>query len=228
MAPADLLERLARARAGVARGAIVVGGLVGLVLTPTFASAYFAAYGRGVGESPPGWLDHLAWGSWEPGPDAVSDYERLGIVFGLSVLAAAVALYVVVGDGRRGGRRHERAAWSVVCGGLVLVAVGSLVGYGLGGGDGIAVGVGFAAELFGFLVVVVGAMVFGWGFRKDGGAGLKVASAPVIGVLVSMVAGGLLVGHTPSGPAAPLLLGAVVVGLVGLPAAADGLPLERS
>jgi hypothetical protein len=84
----DPLERPGRARAAVARGALVGGGLVGLALTPTFASAYFAAYGANEGESAPGWLDHLAR---EPGPDAVSDYERLGVAFGLSALARTLA-----------------------------------------------------------------------------------------------------------------------------------------
>ena len=132
----------------------------------------------------------------------MSDYERLGVAFGLSAPATALALYVVVGDR------------------LGLVAVGSLGGYGIGG-DSVAVGVGFAAEALGFLVVAVGAILLGRALRIDGSVVLKASIAIGVGVPVGMVAGLLLVGHTPSGPAAPL--GAVVIGLVGLPVVADGL-----
>jgi hypothetical protein len=218
MAGVDRVGRPARPRAGVARAGIVIGGLVGLVLTPTFASAYFAAYGINDGESPPGWLDDLAWASWEPSPGAVSDYERLGVAFGLSVLASAVALYVIVGEGCRGGRR-ERVAWAFVYGGLAVVAVGSLGEYGIGG-DGVAVAAGFVMEGLGFLVVAVGAARLGWALRANGSAGLKVSIVVGVGVPVGMVAGLFLVRHTPSGPAALLLVGAVAIGLVGLPATA--------
>jgi hypothetical protein len=218
MVRVDRVDRPAR-RVTIARAALVVGGLVGLVLTPTFASAYFAAYGINEGESPPGWLDDLAWASWEPSPGAVSDYERLGVAFGLSVLATAVALYMIVGGGCRTGRR-ERAAWALVYGGLGVVAVGSLGEYGIGG-DSFAVAVGFVMEGLGFLVVVVGAARLGWALRTNGAAGLNASIAIGVGVPLGMVAGLFLVGHAPSGPAALLFVGAVAIGLAGLPATAQ-------
>jgi hypothetical protein len=117
------------ARVALARAALVGGGLAGLVLTPTFASAYFDASGSDRGESAPGCLDHLVGGSPESGPHAVSAYEHLGVVYGFAALAAAVALFVVVGDQHPGGGR-ERTAWRVICSGLSLVAAGSLSEYG--------------------------------------------------------------------------------------------------
>ena len=123
---------------------------------------------------------------------------------------------MIVGEGCRSGRR-EGVAWGFIYGGLAVVAVGSLGEYGIGG-DSIAVAIGFAMEGLGFLVVAVGVARLAWALRANGSAGLKASIAIGVGVPVGMVAGLFLVRHTPSGPTALLFVGAVAIGLVGLPA----------
>ena len=210
----DVTERLS---VGVvaARIGLVVGGLTCLVVTPSFASAYYLAYGRGGGESPPpGWLAGIG-PSWFAGADAVSTYNSYGVVFGFALMIVVISLGVVVAA-REGKGTWESRAWRLIIGGLGAVAVGSLMEYGIPE-DVLDAGYGFMLELAGFVIIAVGTVVLGWAVHREA----EVGTIPSIGIAlvgpVGIVAGTAIVGHLPSGPASLLMLAAIIIGAIGLP-----------
>ena len=153
----------------VARFGLVVGGLVCLLVTPQFANAYYFAYGRGGGETPPpSWISGIDWPSWFSGSDNVSAYNGYGVVFGFGLLVVAVSFGVVV-RGRKGKGPWERRAWWMVVGGLGAVAVGSLIEYGIPEDVFFDSSNGFALELIGFLVVALGTVLLGWAVHRERG-----------------------------------------------------------
>jgi uncharacterized membrane protein len=210
----DIRERRS---AGVvaARIGLVVGGTTCLVVTPSFASAYYLAYGRGVGESPPpDWLAGIG-PSWFAGATAVSTYNSYGVVFGFALMIVVISLGVVV-NAREGKGTWESRAWRLIIGGLGAVAVGSLMEYGIPE-DVLDPGYGFMLELAGFMIVAVGTIVLGWAVHREAGVG----TIPSIGIAlvgpVGIVAGTAIVGHLPSGPASLLMVAAIIIGAIGLP-----------
>ncbi len=201
-------------RLRTARTALILAATVCLVLTPSFAMAYYRAYGYGIGESPPGWLEAVDWPTWISGPDRISTYNRLGVVFGFALLAVVVALARLVGLKAQG--RRQRRGWWLILGGLGAVAAGSLLEYGIPE-DVFDPSNGFALELLGFLGVAIGTVVLGIALHRESNvAGLESAAIALIGP-IGIVGGTAIVGHLPSGPASLLLLTAIAIGITGRP-----------
>lgn len=197
----------------VGRTSLVSGGLLGLVLTPPFALSYFLAYGHG--ERPPPWLDALR----EPlddlgliGVDRVASYHRYGLAYGLALLLVLVGLIILT---RQAPSRPERVAWAVVDFGLGVVAVGTLMDYGLPY-DGPIPNVGFALELSGYLIIMIATLGVGFVLRRRRRIATFGAVAVGVVVLVGMAIGTLAVGHIPSGPGISVMVAAVVGGLRGV------------
>ncbi len=162
------------------------------MVTPSFASAYYLAYGRGGGESPPpDWLAGIGWPSWFAGADAVSTYNSYGVVFGFALMTVVISLGVVV-TAREGKGRWESRGWWLIIGGLSAVAVGSLMEYGIPE-DVFDPGYGFLLELAGFVIIAIGTVVLGLAVHREAG----VATIPSIGIAlvgpVGIVAGTAIV-----------------------------------
>jgi len=212
---ADLRERRSLGVVA-ARIGLIVGGLTCLVVTPSFASAYYLAYGRGEGESPPpDWLAGIGWPSWFGGADAVSTYNSYGVVFGFALMIVVISLGVVV-SARKGKGPWESRAWRLIVGGLGAVAVGSLMEYGIPE-DLFDPGYGFGLELAGFLIIAVGTVVLGWAVHREAGVGTIPSTGIALVGPVGIFAGTAIVGHLPSGPASLVILAAIIIGVVGLP-----------
>lgn len=212
--PLDRSVGLTAARVG-----LVVGGLVCLVVTPQLTTTYYFAYGRTGGDPPPPeWLSNVGWPNWFDGSGAVAEYKSYGVVFGCALLLVAVSLGVVVGKRSVKGRK-ERRAWRLIVGGLGAVGVGAVSEYGIPE-DLLDPGNGFGLELLGFLVVIGGTLFLGWALYRE--AGLGAVACLGIGAVgpVGIALGFSLIGHIPSGPAAPLVITAILIGAVGLPGTA--------
>ena len=126
-----------------------------------------------------------------------------------------VSLGVVVRS-RRGKGKWERRSWWLIVGGLGGVAVGSLSEYGIPE-DVFDPSNGFGLELLGFLVVAIGTILLGWSVHREVGVGgVKSIGIALIGP-VGIIAGTAINGHLPSGPTAPLLIAAIIIGVTGLP-----------
>ena len=167
---------------GVARAGLMVGGLVGLVITPAFSLAYFAAYDP-FG-SPPGWLESVDLSLVGAGGGRVAIYERHGIAYGLALLIVVVSLAVVV-QTRVGIGRRERLAWRVILLGLGMVTAGTIGEYGVFGGYGVSsdfwTGNAFGLEMLGFLVIAAGTVLLGRALRREATVGV-VKSAGIAAV----------------------------------------------
>jgi uncharacterized membrane protein len=76
---------------------------------------------------------------------------------------------------------------------------------------------GFGLELVGFLVLVVATPLLGWALRRE--TGLAVPESIGVAVIgpAGVILGAALVVHIPSGPASWLMLGAIGLGVIGLP-----------
>jgi hypothetical protein len=198
-----------------ARIGLVVGGFVCLAVTPQFALAYQRAYGNRQGETTNAWITQVEWPTWVSGLDAISTYNRYGIIFGFALAVLVFCLAVVVRS-RIGKGKWERRGWWVAVGGLGAVAIGSLSEYGIPE-DLFDPSNGFGLELVGFLLIMIGTPILGWGLRREAGIGrIKAIGIALIGPIG--VIGGLAVnGHLPGGPAMPIILAAMVVGITGLP-----------
>jgi hypothetical protein len=199
----------------VARIGLVVAGLVCLAVTPQFALAFQRAYGAREGETVNGWIKQVDWPTWVSGLDAISTYKRYGVIFGFALAVVVISLAVVVRS-RTGKGKWERRGWWVTVGGLGAVAVGSLSEYGIPE-DLFDSSNGFGLELLGFLLIMIGTPILGWAVRREAGVGLiKAIGIALIGP-VGVVAGLAINGHLPGGPAMPLIVTAMIIGLTGLP-----------
>lgn len=204
---------------GLERAGMVVGGLVALIVTPSFSRAYFSAYGYSIGEQPPPWLASDWWPVLLPGSNRVDTYNRHGVVFGIAMLVAAVSfgLYlrrtVAPGTG-------VRRAWRITVFALLAVAIGSILEYGLG--NLVDPGYGFGLELIGFLAIVVGTIRLAIALRREQEMPLPALVLVALSGLIVVIAGMLLVGHIPSGPASLMLVFLIVVGVNGLPSSVRG------
>lgn len=205
------------ARVGVARLALVVAGTTCLAVTPSFALAYFAAYGLSIGESPPPWLSGSDWLTWSLGSDPVSSYNRHGVLFGMALFVVVAALTRLVSARKNKGPRELRGCWLTV-GGLGAVATGSLLEYGVPESV-FDAGYGFGLELLGFLSIGIGTIVLGLAIRRESAAGRVESTAVALVGPVGVVAGTAITGHLPSGPALLLIATAIVIGVTGIPQA---------
>lgn len=173
--------------------AAIVGGLMAVVLTVPFASAYFPAYAI-EGESPPRWLRSL-----EPelgslltfaAPETV--YELYGKIFNLVYLLILPAVFGLHHLHRGANSRKELRAFRVLVGGLIATSIGVA-------GDYWANGIGFPITVLGLLTVIVGTTLYGAATLRGGvlppwSSWLLVAGGP------GAFAGMALTGHVPSGP----------------------------
>jgi uncharacterized membrane protein len=198
-----------------ARIGLVVSGLVCLVLTPPLALAYQRAYGAGQGETVDGWIKQVEWPTWVAGLDAVSTYNRYGVMFGIALAVVVVCLAVVVRS-RTGKGKWERRGWWLTVGGLGAVAAGSLSEYGIPE-DLFDSSSGFALSMLGFLLIMIGTPVLAWAVRREVGVRLfKAIGIALIGPL-GVIFGTAVNGHLPGGPATPLIITAMIIGITGLP-----------
>jgi hypothetical protein len=203
------------ARVVTARVGVVVGGLVCVTVTPQFALAYFRSYGFREGEIANAWIRQVDWPTWVSGLDAIATYKRYGVIFGFALAVVVFSLAVVV-HSRKGKGKWERRGWRVAVGGLGAVAIGSLSEYGISE-DLFDAGNGFGLELLGFLLIMIGTPILGLALSREAGVGrIKAVGIALIGPIG--VIGGLVInGHLPSGPAMPIIVAAMVVGITGLP-----------
>jgi len=210
------LGRVSYRLVGVARTGLVVGGLVGLVITPAFSLAYFAAH-EPFG-SPPGWLESVDLSLVGAGGGSVAIYERHGIAYGLALLVVVVSLVVVVRTQVGMGRRQRRA-WIVIVSGLGAVTAGTIGEYGVFGSYGISsdfwTNNAFGLELLGFLVIAVGTVLLGWALKREEAVSVGRSTGIAAVGAASLVLGTVIVGHIPSGAASLLLIAAIVVGVTG-------------
>ena len=199
----------------VARIGLVAGGLVCLAVTPQFALAYFRAYGAREGETPNDWITQVEWPAWVSGLDAIATYKRYGIIFGFALAVVVFCLAVVVRS-RKGKGKWERRGWWVSIGGLGAVAIGSLSEYGISE-DLFDPSNGFGLELLGFLLIMIGTPMLGRALGKEAGVGsIKSIGIALIGP-IGVIGGAAINGHIPGGPAMPIIITAMIIGITGLP-----------
>jgi hypothetical protein len=170
----------------------MIGGVIAVLLTFPFAAAYFQAY-PGF-DAPPFWLSAFRSG-FEPlltFDTSVTVYTTYGRVFNvvyLLILPGVVGLHVLQ---QKAGGRFERGAFGV----LVLGLVTSFVGVA---GDYWADGAGWAVELVGLLVLLIGTTLFGI-------SGVRAKQIPIWSAWLLIISGPgalvatWLIGHIPSGP----------------------------
>jgi hypothetical protein len=177
--------------------AAIVGGLMAILLTPPFATAYFLAF---PGEDPlPFWFE---WTEprLEPPLALAADgvYETYGRVYNLVYALFLPATYALHRLHAGAGTALERRGFKVIITGLLLTFVGVA-------GDYWADGVGFGFEVLGLLILGVGMSMYGVALRRSNVlpnwcAWLFVLCGPGLAVFM------LLIGHIPSGPTFPLAL----------------------
>lgn len=212
-----MIQTSEKQAAGVlaARVGLVVGGLVCLAVTPQFALAYQRAYGTREGEAVNYWIKQVEWPTWVSGLDAIATYKRYGIIFGFALAVVVFCLAVVVRS-RTGKGKWERRGWRVAVGGLGAVAIGSLSEYGISE-DLFDPSNGFGLELLGFLLIMIGTPILGRALHNEAGLGrIKAIGIALIGP-IGVVAGLAINGHLPGGPAMPIIVTAMIIGITGLP-----------
>lgn len=182
----------------------VIGAVTALVLTPPFATAYFVAY---PGNTLPFWYDDarplltrlLAFDSSEV------VYATYGRIYNLVYLLFMPAAVVTHRAHASSASRLESAGHGLLMTGLVVTAIGVAGDYW---GDGI----GFAVEVLGLVVMVVGVTVWGLALAR---ARVVPASWAWLMLLCgpAAIASTAIVGHLPSGPTTAFALVWLLVGL---------------
>lgn len=170
--------------------AAVLGGALGIMLTPPFAYASFLAYGGSA--APP---------FWAPWTEAVFPlgfasegqvYYTYGRVYFLSVLPELWGLYALRRLRGGGSGVLERWGFRLSLIGLWVAVVGIFTDYWTDSPPGIV------AELFGSLVLLVGFALLGVGFWRSK-ALPRWASFPMIGAGAGLVPVMVMLPHAPSG-----------------------------
>jgi uncharacterized membrane protein len=127
-----------------------------------------------------------------------------------------VLCLAVVVHSRKGKGKWELRGWWVAVGGLGAVAIGWLSEYGISE-DLFDPSNGFGLELLGFLLIMIGTPIPGRAVRREAGvARMKAFGIALIGP-VGVVAGLAINGHVPGGPAMPIIVTAMIIGITGLP-----------
>lgn len=175
----------------------MVGGVLALLLTPPFASAYLGW----AEESPTPLIDTLR-SAVDPllgfaSVDTVYQiYGRLYLLAALLMLAGLVVLRPQVAGHL--GRLGDRGL--VVLVGWVMFVVGLVGDYVIGENFGeVLHGLSFTVEGLGILVLLVGALLVGAGARRTGVLPAPVAWLLILALPLAII-GTFLIGHLPSGP----------------------------
>jgi uncharacterized membrane protein len=93
---------------------------------------------------------------------------------------------------------------AVTIGGLGVEAVGSMSDE-------------WGFELLGLLLIVIGTPILGWALRREAGVGLVQAIGIALIGPLGVVVGTAINGHIPGGPATPIIIAAMIIGITGLP-----------
>lgn len=183
-----------------ARLCLVLAAVLGFLLTIPFAVAFNEAYDSGRAGVLPARIAEWTRDRGLLGTDSVEVYDRYGALY-LLALGLVTACLVLIVRPLSVGTRAVAVGLLVLCAGVVLdyVVPNDYIG-----------AAGFLLELIGFVVVAV---AVGLVVRER--SGRLAALTATLAVLACMVAGGVLTGHVPSGPGLPILVGALVLGLVG-------------
>ena len=178
--------------------AAMVGGVLALLLTPPFASAYLGW----AEESPTPLIDKLR-SAVDPllgfaSVDTVyQTYGRLYLLAALLMLAGLVVLRPQVAG--RLGRLGDRGLVVLVVG-WVMFVVGLVGDYVIGEVFGeVLHGLSFTVEGLGILVLLVGVLLVGVSARRTGVLPAPVALLLILALPLAFI-GTLLIGHLPSGP----------------------------
>lgn len=97
------------------------------------------------------------------------------------------------------------------------MAIGSLTEYGIPEDGFFDPSNGFALELIGFLLIMIGTPILGRALRREAGVSRTKAIAIALIGPVGVVAGVAINGHLPGGPAMPMIVTAMIIGITGLP-----------
>lgn len=172
--------------------AAMLGGLLALLLTLPFASAYFAAY-PGF-DMPPFWAAPLkpALTPLLSFADRVTVYNVYGRVYNVVYLLFLPAAFVLRRLQKERGGRLAGWGFGLTLAGLLAAAVGVAGDYWLGGA-------GFMLEFFGLLVMNLGASLSGLAVLRKGGLPHWLRWLLVI-CFPGLFAVHFLIGHIPSGP----------------------------
>ena len=182
----------------------MLGGVVAILLTPPFATAYFLAY---PGEDTlPFWHDAL-----EPRLDPLltfasseAVYATYGRVYNLVYLLFIPLVVVLHRAVAPAPGRLERRGYVVLVSGLIATTLGVA-------GDYWGNGIGFPLEVLGLLLMVVGVTMWGAALVPnevvpDSWAWLLVSCGPAAFATTA------LAGHLPSGPTLSFAIGWLVLG----------------
>ena len=186
--------------------AAIFGGLIAIILTVPFATAYFSAY-PGF-DIPPFWLQTvqpmlrplLSFAT----PKMV--YNIYGRIFELVYLLFLPAVFGLHHLHQGARNRVERWGFGILVVGLLATLIGVA-------GDYWADGTGFVIELLGLLILSIGTTVYGLATLQSRVlptwcAWLLIAGGP--GSFVFQ----FLIGHIPSGPTFPFALSWLLVGWI--------------
>lgn len=182
-----------------------MGGLLAVVLTLPFASAFFVAYPE---DAPPGWIESLRpeLGSLLTFSDPYAVYELYGRVYNLVYLLILPAVVGLHHPHRATGSPKETRAFRVLVTGLIATSIGVAGDYWLNG-------LGFPIEVLGLLAVIVGTTLYGVATLRSGvlpawSAWLLIAGGP------GAFAGTALIRHIPSGPTLLFAVSWLAVGVL--------------
>jgi hypothetical protein len=186
--------------------AAIFGGLIAIILTIPFATAYFSAYpGFDV---PPFWLQTVTpvlrpLLSFATPKMVYNVYGRIFELVYLLFLPAVFGLHHLHHGARN---RVERWGFGILVVGLLATFIGVA-------GDYWADGTGFVIELLGLLILSIGTTVYGLATLQSRVlptwcAWLLIAGGP--GSFVFQI----LIGHIPSGPTFPFALSWLFVGWI--------------
>jgi hypothetical protein len=186
--------------------AAIVGGLMAIILTPPFATAYFSA--NLSFDTLPFWLPRI-----RPALDSLLNfappimvYNIYGRVFNLVYLLFLPAAFALHHLHREASSRLEKLGFAILVVGLLATFVGVA-------GDYWVDGAGFLIELLGLLALTIGATLYGVVLLRSKVvpswcAWLLIACGP--GVFVFFP----LIGHVPSGPTFVFAIAWLMVGYI--------------
>ncbi len=192
-------------------GILAVGAaVIALLITLPFAAAFFQAYEPG---KLPEWLASIA--RTFPGLlDFSSDervYQVYGRIYSFVIPLTLPMLLLLLKEQASTSTRLSRWSWRIFLSGTLMGGVG-IIGDYWPDPNSILIGIGFALEMFGTLVMWAGAILFGAAVIRErlrpGWIGLA-----LIGIGPAGILGFAILGHIPSGPWLGFVIFCFVMGL---------------